>query len=65
MVSRSNKSTNISFFCVLIDSTDVAMGLLAAWEGRVFPGCRSNGLSKVTLHGWLDMYDFRTSVEVP
>ena len=40
---------------VTIDSTDVAIGLLAAWEGRVFPDCRSNGLSYVTLHGWLHM----------
>ena len=33
----------------------VAMGLLAACDGRVFPGCFCNGLSYVTLHGRLDM----------
>lgn len=34
-VSLSRRSMKISFFWCLMDSTDVAIGLFAAWLGRV------------------------------
>ena len=36
-VSLSSKSMKTSFFWSLFPSSDVAIGLLAAWLGRVFP----------------------------